>query len=86
MLLTREIAESFLANPTFVWLNEFHSIEDAAEEVIGKYSGWSIELNGLKSLSETAAEGLSTHQGAILVELVCFPGQDATVAWFYREY
>ncbi|MEO2018017.1 MAG: hypothetical protein ABGZ53_27005 [Fuerstiella sp.] len=52
MLLTKEIARSFLANSTFVWLNEFHSIEDAAGEVIGEFSGWSLELNGLKSLEQ----------------------------------
>jgi hypothetical protein len=65
-VLTKEIAELFIADEESVDLSEFTAIEDEAAEVLSKresghYVG--IGLDGLKSLSDAAAESLSKHKG-----------------------
>jgi hypothetical protein len=60
-VLTKEIAEQFLADEDSVDIGEFTTIEDAAAESLGEHSG---ELYlGLTSLSDAAAESLSKHLG-----------------------
>ena len=63
-VLTKEIAEQFLADEYSVDLNEFTSIEDAAAESLGKYEG-DLYLDGLTEISDTAAEVLSKHEGRL---------------------
>jgi|GEM_PF-2987702 len=57
-VLTKEIAEQFLAEEDSVDLSEFTTIEDGAAESLSK-SGSSLWLNGLTTLSECAATSLS---------------------------
>ena len=57
-VLTKEIAEQFLANNGSVDLSEFTEIEDTAAESLSKR--WEhLYLNGLTELSDAAAESLS---------------------------
>ena len=56
-VLTKEIAEQFLANEYSVAISEFTAIEDAAAESLSKHEG-GLSLNGLTSLSDAAAESL----------------------------
>lgn len=76
-VLTKEIAEQFLAHEDFVDLSEFTSIEDEAVEILRKQRrplAWqnaipfwpgrgTLELNGLTELSDAAAESLGKHRG-----------------------
>lgn len=64
-VLTKEIAEQFLADEDSVNLNEFTAIEDAAAESLSKHEG-ELDLDGLTSLSDAAVESLSKHEGGIL--------------------
>ena len=58
-VLTKEIAEQFLANKYSVAISEFTAIEDAAAESLCGYGG---ELNiDLDELPESAADILSKH-------------------------
>ena len=61
-VLTKEIAEQFLANNGSVDLSEFTEIKDAAAESLSNFRGY-IYLNGLTELSDAAAESLSNFQG-----------------------
>ncbi len=61
-VLTKEIAEQFLADDESVDLREFTAIEDEAAESLSKHES-SLYLNGLTSLSDVAAESLSKHEG-----------------------
>ena len=61
-LLTKEIAEQFLADEDSVDLSEFTAIEDDAAEVLSKHKDV-LCLDGLTSLSNAAAESLSKHKG-----------------------
>ena len=62
-VITKEIAEKFLADPIPLdSLTEFSSIEDTAAESLSKHEGY-LQLNGLTELSDAAAESLSKHQG-----------------------
>ena len=61
-LLTKEIAEQFLADPDSVDLSEFTAIEDEAAEVLSGYEE-SLYLSGVTILSDAAAESFSTHVG-----------------------
>ena len=58
-VLTKEIAEQFLADYRSVDLSEFTEIKDAAAESLSKYKGW-LNLDGLTELSDFAAESLSS--------------------------
>ncbi len=53
-VLTKEIAEQFLADYYSVDLREFTAIEDAAAESLSTYWGWWLYLIGLTELSDAA--------------------------------
>jgi hypothetical protein len=59
-LLTKEIAEQFLADPDSVNLSEFTAIEEAAAELLAS-SPNRLDLSGLLSLSDEAALHLAKH-------------------------
>jgi hypothetical protein len=61
-VLTKEIAEQFLADEDSVDLSEFTAIEDEAAEVLGGYKG-SLYLHGLVALTDTSACSLGNHKG-----------------------
>jgi hypothetical protein len=61
-VLTKEIAEQFIADEDSVDLSEFTAIDDDAAESLSKNKG-SLDLNGLTSLSDAAAESLSRQAG-----------------------
>jgi hypothetical protein len=58
-VLTKEVAEQFLADEDSVDLSEFTVIEDVAAESLSKHEG-ELYLSGL---SDAAAESLSKHEG-----------------------
>jgi len=62
-VLTKEIAEQFLADEDSVRLSKFTAIEDAAAESLSKYEGTYLYLNNLTELSDAAAKSLSKHEG-----------------------
>ena len=57
-VLTVEIAKQYLADADSVDTKQFTSIEDAAAEALGKHDG-QLNLSGLTSVSDVAAEALS---------------------------
>ena len=61
-LLTKELAEQFLSNPSSVDLREFTAVEEQASETLAKHKGW-LDLNGLTKLSDQAAEALGKREG-----------------------
>ena len=63
-VLTKEIANQFLADPVSVDLTEFTSIEDRAAEQLATHDG-SLDLKSLTTLSDTAAESLAKHEGML---------------------
>lgn len=60
-VLTKEIAEQFVADEDSVILNEFTAIEDEAAKSLSNHHGGWLYLDGLTSLSDEAAESLSNH-------------------------
>lgn len=62
-VLTKEIAEQFLADEDSVDLSEFTTIDDDAAEVLSKYepaNSWDrLKLYGLRTLSDESARSLS---------------------------
>ena len=61
-LLTAEIATKFLRDKED--LDTFKTIEDEAAKILSKYKdSWRLQLNGLKKLSDAAAESLSKFKG-----------------------
>ena len=54
-VLTKEIAEQFLADEDSVDLSEFTELDDDAAESLGKRTGDYLYLDGLTSLSDAAA-------------------------------
>jgi len=54
-VLTKEIAEQFLADEDSVDLSEFTELDDDAAESLGKHTGDYLYLDGLTSLSDAAA-------------------------------
>ena len=64
-VLTREIAEEFLADADSVDLSEFTAIEDAAAESLSKYEG-ELNLRGLTELSDAAAGHLAKHPNLVI--------------------
>jgi TPR repeat protein len=58
-VLTKEIAEQFLADEDSVDLSEFTAIEDEAAEVLATLEACALNLSGLTSLGEAAAAFLS---------------------------
>jgi hypothetical protein len=64
-VLTKEIAEQFIAGDETVYLSQFTTIEDAAAESLGKHEGrLRLKLSGLTELSDVAAESLGKHTSA----------------------
>ena len=63
-MLTKEIAEEFLADDESVDLEEFTELDDDAAESLSKYE-WGLYLRGLTSLSDAAAQSLSKHEGEL---------------------
>ena len=66
-VLTKEIAEQFLAYDDSVDLDDFTTIEDTAAESLSKHER-SLELNSLTELSNAAAESLSKHKGRLSLD------------------
>ena len=63
-VLTKEIAEQFLADEDSVDLSEFTAIEDDAAEVLGAYKG-DLYLNSLVALTDKSARSLGSHKGRL---------------------
>ena len=84
-VLTREIAEQFLADEDAVDLCVFTHIEDAAAESLSKHEGYRLILNGLTSLSDAAAESLSKHEGGISLSLDNLPESAAAILQDYTD-
>ena len=63
-VLTKEIAQEFLADEDSHDLCEFEAIDGAAVQSLGKHKG-DLDLSGLTELSDAAAESLSKHEGKI---------------------
>ena len=65
-ILTKEIAEQFIADEDSVDLYEFIKLDDDAAEILSEKSGSSLNLEGITSLSDEAAESLSKLKGGNL--------------------
>ena len=61
-VLTKEIAEQFIADDEAVDLSEFTAIDDEAARTWSQVED-NLLLSGLTSLSDAAAESLSKHEG-----------------------
>ena len=59
-VLTKEIAEKFLADEDSVDLSEFTAIEDDAAESLSKYNG-DLDLSGLTELSDVGSVRQVAH-------------------------
>ncbi len=59
-VLTIQIAQRFLE--CFEGLPQYTLIEDAAAECLAKFGGGQLDLSGLTSLSDTAAQSLQKHR------------------------
>ena len=66
-VLTKEIAEQFLADEDSVDLSEFTAIEDDAAEVLATAKSDRLILSRIRELSENATIALSQFQGKYLV-------------------
>ena len=64
-VLTKDVAEQFLADEDSVDLNGFASIDDAAAEILNGYSG-DLMLESMANLSVTAATFLAGHKNGDL--------------------
>ena len=63
-VLTKEIADEWIADEDSHDLCEFEAIDDAAAESLSKHEGY-LYLNSLKELSDAAVESLGKHKGEI---------------------
>jgi WD40 repeat protein len=66
--ITMEIADQYLKGDGSVQLSHFSSIEEAAAEKLltgHDLLGWPLELDGLTTLSDAAAESLSKYEGRL---------------------
>ena len=63
-LLTVEIAEKYVMDPSSENLTEFTSIEVAAAGVLGNHKGY-LHLWGLTELSDAQAKALAKHDGPL---------------------
>lgn len=61
-ILTKEIAEKFVADPESVRLDDFTSLDDDAARALARYKGW-LKLDSLTTLSDEAAHALAEHRG-----------------------
>ncbi len=66
--LTRQVAERFVADPTAMELSKFSSLDDDAAEVLSKYGGDELGLEGLVSITEAAIDLLSKYEGVLNLE------------------
>ena len=66
--LSVHIARRFLEHPASVNLSRFESVEDAAADVLSTYT-FGLELDGLTSLSDAAAESLGKQGEPVVYEL-----------------
>ena len=62
-ILTKEIAEQYLKDPSF-YLGHYTSIDDSAAEFLAQPKG-DLRLDGLTSLSDVAAKALGQHKGSL---------------------
>lgn len=62
-ILTKEIAEQYLKDPSF-YLGEYTSIDDGAAHFLAQPKG-DLRLDGLTSLSDVAAKALGQHKGSL---------------------
>jgi hypothetical protein len=70
--LDLNVALSYLADPKLVDLSNYISIDDDAAEALSSKCLVTLNLKGLTSLSDTAAEALSKHMGGINLDgLTC---------------
>jgi len=72
-VLTKEFAEQYCRDGFPADLSEFNAIEDAAAEILVKHGGKSLNgldlnLEGLTSLSDEAAESLSCFKGNLCLD------------------
>lgn len=65
-VLTKEIAEQFLADEDSVDLSEFTAIEDDAAELLGSYGGDELNLDGLEQIGIAAVRRLVKFGGSDL--------------------
>lgn len=77
-VLTKEIAEQFVADEYCEDLSELTAIEDAAAESLSKHEG-DLFLDALTSLSDAAAESLSKYEGDLSIDLVELPESAAKI-------
>ena len=63
-VLTKEIADEWIADEDSHDLCEFEAIDDAAAESLSKHKG-ELGLGDLTELSDAAIESLSNHKGGI---------------------
>jgi len=66
-VITKEIAEQFLADYDSVFLPYFTSMTEAAAESLSKHR-WTLHLGGLTEISKGVATALSKHQGNLNLE------------------
>ena len=66
-VLTKEIAEQFLADIFSVEIGDFQAIEDAAAESLRMHEG-DLYLAELTLLSDAGAESLSNHKGCLYLD------------------
>ena len=64
-VLTREIAEQYIADDDSVDLSEFTRIEDAAAQSLAKHEGEHLYLSGLTELSDAVIESLAKYEGTL---------------------
>jgi len=81
-ILTKEIAQEFISNPTLD-LSQFDTIEDDAASIIARYKK-QLDLDGLSSLSQVAAQSLAPHKGWLSVGLTNL--SDATIAKLLAQH
>jgi len=65
--ITAGIALEFVKRSGDFNLDEYCEITDEALQILGKFPGWVIQLNGLQSLTTRDAEQLSLHEGALFL-------------------
>jgi hypothetical protein len=64
-VLTKEIAEQWVADEESVELNEFTTMEEAAAQSLLGTHGGDLSLTGLTGLSDATATSLAKHPGAL---------------------
>ena len=63
--ISKEVAEQFLTRKDTLGLSRFSSMDDAAAEILSRYDGGELYLDGLATLSEVVAESLSKFKGEL---------------------